>query len=123
MPQRKYQYLKRRTEQGVLVLTPDGPTLRAEALAEAAAALGSARRVRVVLDLHSIRWAVGNGTRPEGEPFVPLLELRRHVQDNGGRLALCNLCDELQELLRNTWLLGLFDVQPDVAGAVAVLTR
>jgi hypothetical protein len=123
MPQRKYQYLKRRTEQGVVVLTPDGPTLCAEALAEAAAALERSRHARVVLDLHGIRWAVGNGTLPEREPFVPLLELRRHVQEHGGRLALCNLSAELQELLRNTWLLSLFEVQPDVAGALALLTR
>jgi hypothetical protein len=121
MPDLSYQYVKFSTEQGVAVLTPTEPLLRAEAMREALAAVADHDCDRIVLDAGCVRQALGTDRCPTEEPFKPLLDLRRAVRQKGGRLVLCNLSPELCELLRVTWLLRLFELQPDRAAAVAAL--
>jgi hypothetical protein len=60
--------------------------------------------------------------------FRPLLSVRRKLQETGGHLVLCQLSPlitELFQLLRlistNRAYPATFEVQPDVAGAVAFL--
>jgi hypothetical protein len=53
----------------------------------------------------------------------PLMALRRRVCGNGGRLVVCGMSAETQEWLRATWLLGLFEVCPNLTGALACLAQ
>jgi hypothetical protein len=122
MLEQSYQYLRCHTEQGVAVLTPTEPLLRPEAMREALAAVADSGCDRVVLDAGCVQGPVRVSKCPAEEPFKPLLDLRRLVRRQGGRLVLCNLSPEFQEVLRVTWLLRLFELQPDLAAAVAALS-
>jgi anti-anti-sigma regulatory factor len=64
------------------------------------------------------------------EVFRPLLSLRRHVQQAGGRLVLCNLTPTVAQALQSTRLISTsrspsspFEVLPDVTSAVASLSQ
>jgi hypothetical protein len=116
-----YRHLRCRAERGVFVLTFLDPLLRVEAMCEASAALSQCGCSFAVLDLGSVRRAVPDRTPPDQEPLLRLLDLRRQLRRQGGRLVLCNLAPEVRELFRVTWLLGLFEVQPDLRDAVAAL--
>jgi anti-anti-sigma factor len=60
--------------------------------------------------------------------FRPLLSLLREVRAHGGRLVLCNLNPDVHEVFSVTRLISshgstpaAFEVQPDVAAAIASL--
>jgi anti-anti-sigma factor len=62
--------------------------------------------------------------------FRPLLSLLKEVRAKGGRMVLCGLSPEIEEIFRHTRLISTsgatpapFEVQPDVAAAVAELDR
>jgi anti-anti-sigma factor len=112
-----------------LVLTITVPHIRSAAFElvdalrqELFTAIAGIARPRVVLDLSDIEYFGSAGVRP-------LLSLRRQIQQAGGQLVLCHLSPEVEEVLRTTRLISpddetpaAFDVEPDVAAAVARLT-
>ena len=128
MPQTTPPRLKSRTEQGVLILTVTDAELRGDALVrtlqhQLLAALAQAgRSPRVILDLQPVRTLAS-------EAFRPLLTLRRKLLEAGGRLVLCRLSPVVAQALQSTRLISAsrnpdaFEVQPDVAAALARLTR
>jgi anti-anti-sigma factor len=119
--------LKGRSEQGVLILVVTEPHLRGDALVNALrdellAAVSGAPAPRVILDFRPVAVLCS-------EAFRPLLSLRRRVQELGGRLVLCNLGPVVAQVFQATRLVGpnrsssaTFDVQPDLAAALASLT-
>jgi anti-anti-sigma factor len=121
------RHLKSRTEQGVLILTVTEPQLRGDALANALrhellAAVAGTRAPKVVLDFHAV-------TALSSEAFRPLLSLRRAIEEQGGRLVLCHLAPVVAQAFHATRMISTsrsstaaFDVQPDVAAALASLT-
>lgn len=81
----------------------------------------SANAVNVVLDFQAVKYLSSAG-------FRPLLRLNRQVREKGGRLLLCALSKEVEEIFSVTRLISTnrlvpatFEVQPDVASAVASL--
>ena len=119
MPDPGGRFLTCRVKRGAAVLALRGP-LRAGVLREALAAVKRGGWSKVVLDL---RGTGANGCCSREDVLQTLLGLRRRLRDAGRRLVLCGLPGELTDLFRATWLLGLFEVQPDVAAALASLTR
>jgi anti-anti-sigma factor len=123
-----FAHLKRRLEQGVVILTVTVPHIRSGAFAlvdalrqEFTAALEGLEQPHVIVDLSQIEYFGSAGVRP-------LLGLRRQIQDAGGRLILCSLSADVEEVLRTTRLISpdettpaAFDVEPDVKTALARL--
>lgn len=77
--------------------------------------------VNVVLDFQAVTYLSSAG-------FRPLLSLNRHVRERGGRLVLCNLRPEVEEVFTVTHLIAsssagpaAFLAQPTVSAAVAHL--
>lgn len=75
----------------------------------------------VVLDLSNVRFLQSAG-------FRPLLSIRRYVHETrGGRVVLCHLQPDVEEVLTMTHMINSerkgapFEFQPDVASAVASL--
>ena len=126
MPETPSPYLKVRTEQGAVVLTITAAQMRGDGLAHALgkqllAALPQGGPPNVVLDLQPV-------VSLSSEAFRPLLSIRRHVQEAGGRVVLCNLSPAVARALQTTRLLSsnrtspvAFEVQPDVPAALASL--
>ena len=127
MPETPSPYLKARTEQGALVLTITAAQMRGDGLAHALgkqlleAVPQAGAPPNVVLDLKPV-------VSLSSEAFRPLLSVRRHVQEAGGRLVLCNLSPGVARALQTTRLLSTnrtspvaFEVQPDVPAALASL--
>jgi anti-anti-sigma factor len=127
MPPTPSRYLTSRLEKGTLVLTVTEEQLRGDHLARAlqrqlmeeVAEAGASPRI--VLDLGKVRSL-------SSEVFRPLLSVRRHLQDAGGRLVLCNLAPVVAQAFQSTRLISTsrsstatFEVMPDVARAVASL--
>ncbi len=74
--------------------------------------------VHAILDLRAVRYLSSAG-------FRPLLSLNRHVRERGGRLILCNLRPEVEEVFVVTRLVDpagkertAFLMQPNLAAAV-----
>jgi hypothetical protein len=110
MPQ--VQIRKRR---GVAVVTLTAPPPGEVGVREALAAVTRAGCRSAVLDLANVP--------PDLALVKPLMALRRRVCGKGGRLVLCGMSAETREWLRATWLLSLFEVCPNVAGALACLAE
>jgi anti-anti-sigma factor len=77
--------------------------------------------VHAVLDLRTVTYLSSAG-------FGPLLSLNRQVRERGGRLVLCNLRPEVEEIFTVTHLVdptgnarAAFLMQPTLAAAVAHL--
>src|SRR5262245_1865293 len=77
----------------------------------------------VILDFHKVVYVASAG-------FRPLLSLHRILREQGGRLILCGLSPEVEEVFEVTRLISSrgssrapFEVQKDVPGAVAALFR
>jgi anti-anti-sigma regulatory factor len=104
-----------RIRRGAAVVTARGQVTAALA-GDVMAAVRRVRRPQAVLDLRG-----APAPRAGEDPLRPLLELRRRLRQARVRLVLCGLPPALAELFRATWLLGLFEVQPDVAAALASL--
>jgi anti-anti-sigma regulatory factor len=105
--------LKVRKEPGVAVLAAVVVPLNDGVVREALAALTRARCRHAILDL--------DGIPPHPALVKILLALRRDVLKREGRLVLCGLSRETAELFQATWLLGLFEVRPDVDSALGWL--
>jgi anti-anti-sigma factor len=128
MPPRHLRHLTGRTEQGVLVLTLTESHLQGDTLAHALkdellAAVGQAEAPKVVLDFQRV-------ASLSSEIFRPLVSFRRHLQDTGGQLVLCNLSSVVASTFRATRLISsrrtstaTFEVQPDLAAALASVTQ
>jgi len=100
-----------------------GDSLADELRDELLAVYLSAHAQHLVLDFTDVRYLSSAG-------FRPLLRLNRQVREHGGRLVLCHLSEEVTEIFAVTRLISTnriipatFEVQPDVAAAVAHLLQ
>ena len=128
MAEPHFSLVKTRLDQGVLVLTVTEARLQSDSLAETLrmqllAALGHYGVSKIVLDLQNVKALSSSGIRP-------LLSLRRHVEEQKGRLVLCGLSSVVATVLQTTRLIGssrtsaaLYETEPDAAAAVARLNR
>jgi len=105
--------LKIRKARGAAVLAVTAVPLCEAVVREVLVVLAKTGYCNAVLDL--------KGLAPDPSLVKPLLTLRRDLQKRRGRLVLCGLSGETEELFRATWLLGLFEVRPDVDSALACL--
>jgi anti-anti-sigma factor len=113
-------------QQGVLVLTIAQPRIQGEEIAqmlreEMRAAVDEAGIHRVVLDLQHARYL-------SSVAFWPLLSLRRELLDAGGRLVICGLSGDIEDVFTTTKMISTdgrpdapFDVAADVSAAIARL--
>jgi anti-anti-sigma factor len=113
-------------EQGVLVLTVTQPRIQGEEAAQALrdelhAAVEQAGVNRVVVDLQHARYL-------SSVAFWPLLSLRRQLLEAGGRLMICGLSGDLEDIFLTTKMISNggtvdapFEVASDAAEAVARL--
>ena len=118
--------VKNSIEQGVLVLTLTSPRVQGEETAEAlrqelTAALEQSGIYQVVVDFRNARFL-------SSAAFRPLLLLRRKLQEQGGRLLLCNLSRTVADVFRTTRLISdsgdvtaMFEMEPDLPAALARL--
>jgi stage II sporulation protein AA (anti-sigma F factor antagonist) len=98
-----------------------GDALADELRDELLAAYERSAAVHAVLDLQGVTFLSSAG-------FRPFLSLQRRVRARGGRLVLCRLGPEVEEVLSVTRLIGAhgstpaaFTTQPTVPSAVAHL--
>lgn len=124
---RRLTHVQARKRQGVLVLTLFTDRLQGDELAEAlreelTEAVTRENADRVALDLSQVEMLTSAGIRP-------LLGLRTHVKERGGRLVLCGLRPLVEEVLATTRLITSggsgpvpFATAPDVPAAIAQLT-
>jgi anti-anti-sigma factor len=113
-------------DRGVLVLTITQPRIQGEEIAEALreemrSALERAGVNRVVIDLQHARYL-------SSVAFWPLLSLRRQLLDAGGRLLICGLCEDVEDVFTTTKMISTggavdapFEVAADVSSAVTHL--
>jgi anti-anti-sigma factor len=126
MPQSSGPLLRSSLEQGVLVLTIVQPRIQGEEIAqslreELLSAVERAAVNRVVIDLQHARYL-------SSVAFWPLLSLRRQLLDTGGRLIICGLSGDIEDVFMTTKMISPggevdapFEVAPDAASAVARL--
>jgi anti-anti-sigma factor len=122
----RMHHYTQRTMQGVLVLTlveskMHGDELADSLSAELLAAVAKANAKKVVLDFSKVEGITTPCMRP-------LLALRKHMREQNGRLALCNLQPLVKEVLTVTRLISPpggppapIEAADDVAAAVAML--
>jgi anti-anti-sigma factor len=98
-----------------------GDSLADEMRDEILAAYDRSAAVHAVLDLHAVTFLSSAG-------FRPFLSLQRQVRARGGRLVICGLRPEVEEVLSVTRLISTtgatpaaFTVQPTVPAAIALL--
>lgn len=113
-------------DQGVLVLTITQPRIQGEEIAhqlreEMQVAVEQARLPRVVIDLQHTRYL-------SSVAFWPLLSLRKQLLEAGGRLMICGLNSDVEDVFMTTKMISSggaadapFEVAPDAAAAVARL--
>jgi anti-anti-sigma factor len=113
-------------EQGVLVLTIAQSRLQGEEIAhdlreEMGRAVEQAKCNRVVIDLRQVRYL-------SSVAFWPLLSLRKQLLEAGGRLIICGLSGDVEDVFATTKMISTdgaadapFDVAVDVAAAAARL--
>ena len=87
----------------VVVLSLHEPEINSDAIAEVLrdellTRYLRAGAVHAVLDLRAVRYLSSAG-------FRPLLSLNRHVRERGGRLVLCNLQPQVEEVFSVTRLI------------------
>ena len=110
--------------QGILVLTIVQPRIQGEEVAqtlrdEMHEAVTQAGVNRVVIDLQHARYL-------SSVAFWPLLSLRRQLLDTGGRLIICGLSGDIEDVFTTTKMISHdgrgdapFEVAVDVAAAIA----
>lgn len=110
-------------DQGVLVLTIKQPRIQGEETAqqlryEMQAALEKGGVNRVVVDLQQVRYL-------SSVAFWPLLNLRRQLLEIGGRMIICGLNGDIEDLFTTTKMISAggaadapFEVAPDAAAAI-----
>lgn len=115
-----------RMEQGILVLTLVPASLQGEEIAQALRdemerAIEETKSIRVVIDLRQVRYL-------SSVAFWPLLSLRKRLLAAGGRLLICGLNEDVEDVFATTKMISTdgaadapFEVAPDTAAAVARL--
>ena len=115
-------------EQGVLVLTIVQPRIQGEEIAqqlrdEMRLAVEQAGVPRVVIDFR-------NASYLSSVAFWPLLSLRRQLMDTGGRLIICGLSGDIEDIFTTTKMISTdgkadapFEVAPDRDAAVERIQR
>jgi anti-anti-sigma factor len=110
-------------EQGVLVLTIAQPRIQGEESAqqlrdELHRAVEQAAINRVVIDFQHARYL-------SSVAFWPLLSLRRQLLNAGGRLMICGLSDDIEDVFLTTKMISTggavdapFEVAVDAAAAI-----
>ncbi len=118
--------LRSTLEQGVLVLTIVQPRIQGEEVAQSLreemhSAVKRAAVNRVVIDLQHARYL-------SSVAFWPLLSLRRQLLDAGGRLIICGLTGDIEDVFMTTKMISPggeidapFEVAPDADAAVSRL--
>jgi len=113
-------------EQGVLVLTIAQPRIQGEEIAhflreEMRLAVEQAGIQRVVIDFRHTRYL-------SSVAFWPLLSLRKQLREAGGRLIICGLMDDVEDVFMTTKMISSggaadapFEVAADAAAAIARL--
>lgn len=115
--------LQSSVEQGVLVLTIIHPRIQGEEIAqrlrdEMGLAVNQAGINRVVIDLRHARYL-------SSVAFWPLLSLRRQLLEAGGRLIICGLSGDIEDVFTTTRMISTggtadapFEVASDAATAI-----
>jgi anti-anti-sigma regulatory factor len=123
MAQPDFKHLKRRVEQGVLILTLADSEIISEGVTEdlrleLLAAVGSQESPKVVVDFQAVKLISTTCLRA-------LLSFRRHLREKGGQPLLCNLGPQVAEVLFTTRMISPtpsalipFAMAPDVPAAV-----
>jgi anti-anti-sigma factor len=123
MAQPEFKHLKRRVEQGILVLTLTDMEIISEGVTEdlrleLLAAAGSQENPKVIIDFQGVRIISTTCLRA-------LLSFRRHLREKGGQPLLCNLASQVAEVLFTTRLVSPtpsalipFAMAPDMAAAI-----
>ena len=123
-----FEHLKRRVEQGVLILTLTDAEIVSEGVTEdlrleLLSAVGFEESPKVVIDFHAVKLISTTCLRA-------LLNFRRHVREKGGQPLLCNLGSQVAEVLFTTRIaspspsaLIPFAIAPDIQAAVAHLSE
>jgi len=116
-------FLYSSVEQGVLVLTIAQPRIQGEELAqmlreEMRLAVEQAGIQRVVVDFRHTRYL-------SSVAFWPLLSLRKQLREAGGRLIICGLTDDVEDVFTTTKMISSggaadapFEVAADAAAAI-----
>lgn len=116
--------LRSSVDQGVLILTIVQPRIQGEEIAQALRdemreSVARTGVNRVVIDLQHTRYL-------SSVAFWPLLSLRRQLIDAGGRLIICGLSGDIEDVFTTTKMISTggavdapFEVASDTAAAVA----
>jgi anti-anti-sigma factor len=115
-------------DQGVLVLAVTQQSIQGEENAqqlgdEMQHALKHAGVNRVIVDLQHVRYL-------SSVAFWPLLSLRRQLLNAGGRMIICGLSGDLEDLFMTTKMISTggavdapFEVAPDAVAAIAKMNE
>jgi anti-anti-sigma factor len=127
MAEPQYQYVTKRLDQDVLVVTITTTELSGDEWIDAMRqelleAVAPSVTRKVALDFKNVTYIASPGIRL-------LLGFRRHFQDMGGRLILCSLNSLIADVLNTARLIGpagsspppLFETAPDVPAGIARL--
>lgn len=110
-------------DQGVLILSVAQPRIQGEEIAqqlrdEMQVALQEAGVNRVVVDLQHVRYL-------SSVAFWPLLSLRRQLRQAGGRMIICGLNGDIEDIFTTTKMISTggavdapFEVAPNTAAAL-----
>jgi anti-sigma B factor antagonist len=71
-------------------------------------------RRKVVLNLHEVEYLTSSA-------LGKLITLHRKLHRQQGRLVICHMLPEVEEVMRSSRLIDYFNTAHDVAGAVAAL--
>lgn len=115
--------LQSSVDQGVLILTIKQPRIQGEETAlqlreEMQQAVARTSVTRVIVDLQHVRYM-------SSVAFWPLLNLRRQLREAGGRMIICSLNDDVEDVFTTTRMIctggavdAPFEVAPDAAAAI-----
>jgi anti-anti-sigma factor len=124
MAEAQYRLLQVSAEEDVLVLTITEPQIEGDTVAQALqrellAAVTAADARRVIIDFQRVRYI-------SSVAFSPLLNLRRHLQNVGGRFLVCGLSSMVGDIFYSTKMVSAsgaftapFEMTADVPAAVA----
>ena len=126
MPEGRTTHVTSRIDQGVQVLTFTTKHIQDEKTADAILLellelIEQNRSRKVVIDLQNIKYI-------SSVAFRPLLNIRRKLQEMGGRLVLCGLSSVVGDVFYTTKLVSAdgsfaapFELEPDATAAIARL--
>lgn len=123
MPSAAAPLLQSSVDQGILILVITQPRIQGEEIAvqlreEMQHALEKAGLNRVVVDLQHVRYL-------SSVAFWPLLSLRKQLRNADGRIIICGLSGDVEDIFTTTRMISTggtvdapFEVAPDVATAL-----